>query len=160
MRATARGVVDFRRARPQDPSWHRYVNAVISKMAADDELEVTKAILAYQCALVGNGQLTDDSFKAATKNCHELLQEVAYAVQPWTRRDPKEAEKERIGSLIDAYKRLVGDPSTPEFQARMAAEAVAHRERMQQVPAETEDARVDRLAANRDKTFWNKKLGR
>lgn len=155
-RAAARGAIDFARANIRDLSWWRMSNAVISSMARTEEIVALQAAYDFQLALVGNSGLTEESFKAAQKTGKEIFQQIIDTQMPWAASDMKGQKDREVNSLIDAYKRLIGDPDDPEFQKK-----ILHDMEMQAKPkvvevVETDDQRIARLIEERDKHYEKK----
>ncbi len=88
-------------------------------MVVDDDVAALKCALDYQLALVGNGQLTKESFKSVQKRAKELINEIVNLVQPWEAKSTDGIRNSEVEQLIDTYKRLVGDPNDPAFQRKM-----------------------------------------
>lgn len=153
IRAASRGVIDFSKCRVLDIAWWRKVNAVVQSMATEDELVGLKAALQFQCALVGNGTLTNESFDAAKKTSQNLLNSIFNLTQPWAAKSISEVKTEEIQSLVDLYKQTIGDPDDPEFRKKLEADlARLESDRLSAMSAVPEDdmARIDRLMREQD----------
>jgi len=150
VRAAARGVVDFSAARVLDVGWWRKTNLLISSMADDDRLLTLRAAFDFQRALVANGNLTKESFEGCQKTCREILDDIWNVVSPWSKATQASVRSGQIGSLIDAYKRMVGDPDDPKFRDKLLKELELQESARNVVQPESDDARVSRLAAARD----------
>jgi hypothetical protein len=145
VRAHLAGAIDFRQARLRDPNWWRLVNAVIRAMTADRDAEILRAAYAFQCALVDNGNLTDDSFKTAQARTKETFNDLVNAIQPWAARTTGEVKKTEIAGMVETYKRLIGDPGDPKFRDRMLASIEKNRLERERPSPEDEETRVARL---------------
>lgn len=119
-------------------------------MAADDVMKLTQAAFAYQCALVGNGQLSEEGFKTSQKTAIALYNEIVNNVEPWARSSIEDRKQDEITALVEDYRRLVGDPNDPEFRAKLDADLARVEQLRKQRPKETPEARLDRLAVARD----------
>jgi len=148
-------MIDFSRAAIDDVAWWRRSNAMIRQMARDDEIAGLKSLFEFQCALVANGSLTKESFDTSQEAAKELYLEIIRAIQPWNQTDKKSTRSSQIEQLMDAYKKYVGDPDDPVFQAKL----IKQRERQKAQEAgliespvvmETEDERITRLIRERD----------
>jgi hypothetical protein len=135
-------------------SWWRYTNAVIEAMARDDDTIPLTAVLRRQCALVGNGNLVPDDFKAMQKSTSELVQLIFNVVKPWAATEASGSEGD-VAGLINAYKQAFGDPADPVFREKLRQD-MAYLEKLRRgeiqpepVP-ETAEQRIFRLIAERD----------
>ncbi len=148
IRAAVRGVIDFRDAQIMDVKWWRRTNILIQEMAREDDLRVSESILRRYCAYVANGWLEDASFKnfqeKAQQTCARLI-ELAY---PWTAAESTKTDV--IEDLTALYNREVGNPSDPEFMARVAEGVRKHQEEEQRIAAETDEQRVARRLREKD----------
>lgn len=153
LRAAARGVVDFRKAKLQDPAWYRYVNAVLIRMDADDEMTTLNSVLSYQCALVGNSMLTEESFKATQERCRELLTRIMNCANPWSQTSVENAKKHEISNLMEMYRKLVGDPRDPAFAAKLRQDAAQQAAERAKIATESDEERVDRLLRERQAKY-------
>lgn len=118
-------------------------------MNEEDERRLIDAALTLQCALVGNGSLTPEDFKATQERAQHLYLDLANSLRPWSSKTAEETKQAVVDELIDTYKRVIGDPNDPEFRMRLEMDAARHAEMMKQVPAETDEQRIDRLLAQR-----------
>lgn len=114
-------------------------------MARDDDLAGVQAAFAYQCALVGNGSLTEDSFKSCKEAAGKLFDGILQNLYPWEKDAADSARKAKANDLIDLYKRWVGDPDDPEFMAQLNQDLEAERERRKQTAPESDEDRIERL---------------
>ena len=146
IRAAVAGVIDFAQARLQDVSWWRRTNVLIRAMAVDREIEIMKAAYAFQCALVGNGSLTEDSFKTIQRGAKETFNEIANTLQPWAATSSEEIKQREISGLMEMYKQLVGDPDDETFMRRLEENARHLEEITRSEPKESEEQRITRLA--------------
>lgn len=161
VRAAARGIVDFSKVRVLDVSWWRRANILIRGMARDDELTTIRAAFDYQRSLVGNSGLTDESFKETQKTARALFREVINTVSPWAAKSEKQAHSEHMNSLLEAYKKLVGDPDDPEFRAKLLHDRQLLADGPpDKVTVEDENKRIDRLLAERDAFYAARKAGK
>lgn len=149
LRAAARGVVDFSKARLGDVAWWRRVNTLVQAMARDDELVPLRAAFDYRRSLVGNSGLTPESFKDSQKTAGDLFQEITTVVRPWADKAAAAATETVVGGLIDAYKRLIGDPNDPEFRAKLVKDLEAQKAG-RGARTESDEERVERLMQERD----------
>jgi hypothetical protein len=153
IRAAARGVVDFSKARLRDPRWYRYVRLVLEAMRSDDDIKQIGLQLAFSCALVGNGSLTEGSFKEAQKTAHELVHTSRNILFPWAAVTLSEAKKRAQDEMIGQYKAVLGDPSDPKFMAALRAEIEAYEvERKKPQPLDDVE-KIDLGAKRRDARY-------
>lgn len=156
-RAAARRVVDYSQAQVLDIGWWRSTNAKVSAMARLDEIEGIKAAYDYQRSLVGNGGLTGDSFKEAQKTARDLFGKLVDALSPWASKNAESFKEQEINSLIDTYKKIIGDPNDPEFMAKLVHDlALQDQKRREVTVTESEEDRVDRLLKERD-AYYSKR---
>lgn len=131
------------------------VNTIVSSMARSEEIEGLKAAYAFQLALVANSGLTEESFKNSQKTAKEIFAEMIDVLAPWAAKDAGKRKDREINSLIDAYKRLVGDPDDPEFQDKLLHD-LAVDDKPPPVETEPEEARIERLIYERDAYYAKK----
>lgn len=149
VRAAARGVVDFSRARVLDPRWWRRTRALVRAMVLDDDLLTLNTILDYQCALVGNPSLTDESYKKAQDTIKSLMADIVNARRPWEAKTVEEVRQTGLKGLVDLYKKYVGDPADPAFRDKLRRDLEAMDTRVDAGPPETDEQRIERLARDR-----------
>ena len=149
LRAAVRGVIDFAQARVRDVRWWRRANVLIKAMAAEDDLVAVRAAFDLQRSLVGNGSLTEKSFEGCQKAAKALFGDIVDVLYPWSARDAESRKQGQLDGMIDAYKKLVGDPDDPEFQKKLLHD-LARMDAKEEEPGETEDARIDRLLRERE----------
>jgi hypothetical protein len=116
-----RGVVDFSKARLHDVSWWRRTNTLIRAMHHDNEIDVLKGAFAFECALLGNGNLTEESFSKVQARAKKSFNDIINLHQPWAAKSIEQVQQEGYQQLIDTYKRVVGDPDDPAFMAKLKA---------------------------------------
>lgn len=155
VRAAVRGAVDFTRARVLDTDWWRRTNVIIRAAGREDDLKAMQAAFAYQCALVSNGSLTEESFKDSQSAARELFQEVLNRLQPWAAATTTDVRQSQLQGLIANYRKYVGDPDSPAFKAKLLQEleeqdARARGEVVDEKPPEDDEDRIDRLLRERD----------
>lgn len=127
-------------------------------MARLDEIESMKSAYAYQCALVANSGLTEQSFKDSQRTAKELFTEIVDAFSPWAAKNAGAMKDQEINSMIDAYKRLIGDPNDPVFQEKLRQTLYDRENKPIEVVQETDEQRINRLLKAR--TEYYKKKGR
>lgn len=113
-------------------------------------METWKAILALKCALIANGNLNPDDFKAAQTQAREAVNSILNLTRPWDAKTTEQAKLEHVEGLVEKYKRLVGDPRDPAFMAKMQADIAADKARRAEKPRETDEQRINRLMRERD----------
>ena len=120
-------------------------------MAQDEERLVVKAAYDFQRALMGNGSLTEDSFKKTQELAREAFNDFFNLIQPWAAKSTEDLKKQSIDNLIAMYKETFGDPNDPEF-IRKIEEGVAEsrRRRRYREDSETDEERVNRMLRERD----------
>lgn len=120
-------------------------------MAQDEERLVVKAAYDFQLALMGNGALTEESFKKTQERAREAFNDFINLIQPWAAKSTEELKKQSIDNLIEMYKETFGDPDDPEF-IRKIEEGVAEsrRRRRNRQISESDDERVNRMLRERD----------
>lgn len=125
LRASVRGLIDFSQADFESAEWWRLLRLTLEGLEQDDDVVLLGQMLQYHLALVGNSGLTDDSFKRAQKSSRGLLYDLLGRLRPWEGVDAKEVEERERASLVSRHRRVFGDNSSPEAQARIRAEAEA-----------------------------------
>lgn len=153
LRAAARGVVDFAQARVSDVRWWRRFNALVRAMAAEDDLVALRLAFDLHRSLVGNGSLSDSSFKACQEAARGLFADMVARLYPWDGRDRPGRRQAKLDELVAEYKRLLGDPDDPEFQAKLEHDRkVFASGAPRATPPETDEERVDRLILERNRS--------
>lgn len=145
VQAAARGLIDFREARFDDPNWWRRCRAMFGELTRQLLLEEAQARLVVEAGLVANSRLTDDSWKAANEGVRELLNDIAAALRPWSAASRDQRLHEQAAGYRQQYQAAFGiDPSTPAFKQwesraveRMLVQSGA-------VAAETTEQRLER----------------
>lgn len=153
LRAAARGIIDFSQARPLDVRWWRRTNVLMKAMAADDDLIAVRAAFDLQRSLVGNGSLTEKSFEGCQKSAKALFGDIIEVLYPWSAKDAEAKKQGQLNGMIDAYKKLVGDPDDPEFQKKLLHDLALQDAQAQEEPEESEGDRIDRLLKERDEHY-------
>lgn len=129
MLAAVRGVIDFRQTRLLEPNWWRRFNILIDGMARDLDAQMTDAAYRYHLALVGNGQLTEESFKKAQERSVELYRELIESVKPWQKDNLSSSQRARE-TAREQYRQQIGNPDDPAVKAAIEAEIRLMREQM------------------------------
>lgn len=159
LRAAARGVVDFSQARVLDVRWWRRSNALIKAMAAEDDLVAVRAAFDLQRSLVGNGNLTKESFEECQKKVQALFGDVIDVLCPWAAKDGEAKKTGQVNELIDKYRTMVGDPNDPEYAKKLAHDLALIDAQEEEGPEESETARIDRLLKERDERYHRFRTG-
>lgn len=123
MRAAARGVIDFRQARLRDVNWWRRTNLLLAELARAEEAAAIHASYLFHLALVANGTLGADGFRAEQTKARDAFQDYVACLHPWAEQVRK---RQRLGdakALADMYKRVVGDRDDPEVRSRWRRES-------------------------------------
>lgn len=149
VRACRLGVIDFAQARITDVRWWRRANLLIDGMARDDDLEIVKASYGFHLALVANSQLTEDSWKSAKTSALEMFNEIVNVVHPWGSRTTEQRRAEEADGLRSLYKKVIQGNRTDEEWAGVIAAEVAAMTRSAATVPETDEKRIERLAAER-----------
>jgi len=120
------------------------------------DIRLLEQILLFQSSFLGDDKLSDEGFREVQKRCQQLLEHLSQRLMPWEKRDAKTATRNTYAELIEQYRRIFGDPNSPEFQAKQAeALAAAKRAREQQEAEEKE--RQERIAARRQRKSATRK---
>lgn len=154
VRAAVSGVIDFSKARLLDVAWWRRANILIQAMDYERELEIIKAAYAFQCSLVANGSLTEDSFKSVQKGAKVTFNEIINAMQPWAAQTLEEIQQKEMVGLTELYKRVIGDIDDPNFREKLEhdieLDKEARKKARAQIPEEEMIARrIAQAAAER-----------
>lgn len=124
-------------------------------MAQDDDRLVVKAAYDFQLALMGNGSLTEDSFKKTQERARDAFNDLVNTVHPWAAKSSEELKQNSIDNLIEMYKETFGvsDLNDPEFIRKIeeGIEADRQRRKKRQLKESDED-RLNRLLRERDET--------
>jgi hypothetical protein len=147
VRACREGVIDFSQAQLRDVRWWRRANLLVGSMARDDDLEIVRALLRFHLALLGNTQLTEDSWKSSKKHALDLINEIVGLVQPWGARSSERRMTDEMANLRELYKREIGDLDDPAFMRDVIGAEVERLERlsMEEAGPETAEERMERL---------------
>lgn len=125
MRAAARGVIDFRQARLRDVNWWRRTNILLAELAREDDAAATHASYLFHLALVANGSLGEDGFKAEQKKAREAFNDYVACTHPWAERVRKQRQLDDAKGLTELYKQVVGDPDDPLTRERWRRQSAA-----------------------------------
>lgn len=119
-------------------------------MARDDDLELMRNNLTLACALLANAKIDEDSFKRIRATAREILNDIINTVHPWAKQSLQRAELNEADALADLYRRVYGDPNSPEFRERLRLEEeMRAAEKSKPIP-ESQEALLDRKLAERD----------
>lgn len=116
----ADGVVDFRAAALLDRRWNLRLRWMTDAYAGSKRAEVALARHMRYTGVLG----TDDAklFEKAWKLTGQTLADLDVALRPWLERQKTaaglSAEHE---SVLEKYKRVIGDMNDPTFRAKMEA---------------------------------------
>lgn len=113
VRAAVRGVIDFRKAKLRSVNWWRRTNLLLGELARLDEAEVVRASYQYHLALVANGSLSDDGFKAEQKKAQQAFNELLSCTHPWAERVRRQQRLDDAKYMKDLYLKVCGDPDDP-----------------------------------------------
>lgn len=135
VRAAARGVVDFTKARILDRRWWQVYYALIDEMDRQDRIASDRDSLHFHLALMAHGNLADEGFSKSQDKAIERYNGILDELYPWNNEDKKTQERTKHDALRDTYKAVVGDPTDPAF-AKVLADEVA---RLKEKVEETEE---------------------
>lgn len=136
VRAAVRGAIDFRQAKIRDVNWWRRTNLILSEIGREDDTAATMASYLYHLALVANGSLSDDGFKAEQQKAKAAFTDYVALTHPWAERVQKQRQMEDMKRMKEMYEQLVGDLNDPVTRERWKREA----------------ERLEAFTANRDPT--------
>jgi hypothetical protein len=153
LRAAARGVIDFSKARVDDVRWWRRTNVLIKTMSVEDDMVAVRAAFDLQRSLVGNSGLTDKSFEASQKTAKALFGDIVEVLYPWSSKESAARKAGEIEGLINQYKQLVGDPNDPEFQKKLEHDYEVFKNQDSAVEVESDSERIDRLMQEREARY-------
>lgn len=122
-------------------------------MAHDDDKQVIRAAYDFQLALMGNGSLTEESFKSTQERAKEAFNDLISAVYPWAAKSAEEVKRGTFDSLIETYKETFGiqDLNDPEFVRKIEEGIEDDRRRRSKYQArENDEDRINRLLRERD----------
>lgn len=146
VRAAARGVVDFRRARPLEANWWRRLNLLLDEVESDDIVHLAGEAFRFHMLTAANAALAEGSFKSAREAAQKLFKTMDSALRPWA--SDRDNEKGKVE--IELYKQLIGDyRNDPAFRATVEAEAKAMLAAAEAAPTETEDQLYERRLMSR-----------
>lgn len=118
-------MIDFRRANFRDVNWWRRVNLLLAEVARQDEAATVHASYLYHLALVANGSLTEDGFKAEQKKARDAFNDYVGCLHPWAERVRKLKQLDEAKRLKELYKQMAGDPDDPLVRERWKRNAEA-----------------------------------
>lgn len=150
IRAALRGIIDFRAARILDVNWWRRSNILLQALVDEEDARILETLYRFQCALIANGGLTEESFTQSQRHTKETCNELINAIQPWAAKSAGSVRQKHIQELIALYKEVVGDPDDPVFKAKMEAEAAAMLAEARRAVPESDEDRIERLSLERD----------
>lgn len=118
MQAALEGLIDFRTARPTDPQWWTRYNLIIGAMERRNTKEIEKLAFDLHRSLLGNSQLTAESFDENQNSAQEGYWNIVGYYRPWEGRDYRDRKNKEFTEYRQAYKEMTGyDPRSPEFKA-------------------------------------------
>lgn len=151
------GVIDFTQARVLEKRWWWRSGLLIRAMEDRDALIWLQAAHDYQCALLSNSDLKEDSFENGKKRAHELFHAIMKCVQPWVTRSSQEIREEQNAKLAQLYREMVGDPNDPEFQAKMAHDAAMAEAKKNATVREDPETTLNKALEDRDRILASRR---
>jgi hypothetical protein len=146
--AHVKGLIDFREANFEDPTWWRRLRAVLAAVNRGRNKEALTALYRFQCALVANSGLTTESFEKVQERALDLRDDIISVLEPWTGQDKEERKTKEFKNHRQRYIDAFGvDPADPEFR-QWEAETIAKLQQEQQY-VESDEERVSRLLRER-----------
>ena len=135
VRAAARGVVDFHRARPLEPNWWRRLNLLLDEVETEDTMYLAGEAFRFHMLTAANSSLTEGAFKSSREAAQKLFKTMDGALRPWVvDRENKRNEE------VELYRQMIGDyKADPKFKAIVDAEAKAMLDAVAAGPDKTED---------------------
>lgn len=123
-------------------------------MARDDEANGLRVAYDFQRSLVGNGSLTEESFKSSQSAAKELYSKLLEVLSPWMKTEDGKIQEDTLSSLINLYKTVVGDPDEPEFRKKLIHDMeMLEKGRAEPAIKESEEERIERLMAARQNAY-------
>ena len=119
IQAAVRGTIDFTQARQLDPAWWQKVRLILHGMEREDDFTLFREIYRWHLAFLGNSSLTAAGFREQQEAAQEVLLKLAAILRPWDAKTQQQMKREEYESLLAKYRKEIGDPDSPEFQAEL-----------------------------------------
>ena len=162
IRAAARGVIDFSKARPSDSQWWRRTTILLDAIGKDDDEKIFRDVYNFHLALVSNSGLTEESFKQEQEKAREVFYDLTGVLRPWDGLNSEERKAREFSDLRQEYVRRFGDPNDPVVAAKLQEDIRQMMEaREVQKAVEDDMDRITRLQNERQARLANRnKQGR
>lgn len=146
VRAAARGALDFRSARLQEPNWWRKVTLILDEIEAADAVWLAAKAFLFHMLTAANGSVSEAGFKSSREAAHGLFKTADGILRPWAARQDDGA------SFRELYRQTIGDyQNDPAFRAAVDAEAKAMRDAVSAAAGQSdEEAYAAKLRARLD----------
>lgn len=118
LRASASGMIDFRKFDPWDSWWWKKLRWVIDELGLQQTADICRVQHAHWVTLASHGNLTQESFDNVKTNAGTAFNKLLKATYPWLSKqigeDGTRTERE---AAVEAYRREMGRPGDPQYEA-------------------------------------------
>lgn len=119
LRAHVAGALDLGKADVLDPRWWKKAEFIMQELERTDDIQLEEYEYRINLALIDQSseeEVLKMALDATEATCHRM----EALVRPWLVDTPTTDLHDTIKTMRDQYVEIFGDPSTPEFQARLA----------------------------------------
>jgi len=128
VRAATRGIIDFSKARFYDPSWWLYLASIFDELEDEIDRDIERLLFQHQLALLSSGSLSSADFKLLQAGARKTFEDLSQSLQPWLRDLIEKTRQTEQNSLVEIYRREIGDMRDPEFNKKIMDEVKRLRE--------------------------------
>lgn len=139
--ASARGLIDFSKARLTDPSWIRQVRCVMQSLGILRRRELFRDLHRNACATLAIAKLTPDALKPIDETRQDYLGKLFEAYTPWEKHDREKQDRQEAKFFRESWQRNFGNLDDPDVVQRIDAFARAMLARGADTAKHTEMAR-------------------
>jgi hypothetical protein len=119
IRAATRGIIDYRKADPQDPSWWKNWRYLVRALEEESYTTLLQAALQYQLALVSNPRISTEDFTKVQREAREIFSDLEGSLKPWHWRSRADRKAKELTDFKAQWQQLAGwDLDDPEAKAR------------------------------------------
>ena len=103
-----RGVVDYTKADPHNPTWWKHWRFLIRAMDDAEYGDLLKRAYEFQLALVSNPRISAEDFTATQREAKEIFRDIEGALRPWLGRTKEDRKEEETKTFKEQWEELAG----------------------------------------------------
>jgi len=139
-------VIDYGKARLDDPDWWRRHYILLSGLAREDDFKIQRSIFDFHRALMGNSGLTEDSFKSAQDHARDSFYDIIGSLRPWEGGSAQERKAKEVEDLRSAWFEAFGvDPNDKEWEAKQEARIAEFNRKVEEDRANAPESDMERV---------------